>query len=318
MQYVSKSINSKLKSSRKNYNSALNKGYTSQYADNISGLADQIANRKAFSYDASKDPTYQQYLKSYGAMGSKAMQDTMAQSAALTGGYGNSYGQVAGQIVYDDYMKQAADKIPELYQAAYNMYQSEGEDMYNKLSMYQNLDDSAYSRYNDNLGNLYNRMAYYQGVADNDRAYGYQKATDDRAFNYQVQQDALARLSSGSSSGASSGGSSGSSKKSVSSSKKTTSGIKSKNTGTGLGGSSSEESGSTDYYSEISKRISSTTNDLKGVPGAGVNIAPINFNVLSYINDLYNNKTIDKTTRDALRNFALTDAKKKGVTLGSK
>lgn len=314
MQYVSKDVVSKLNSSRKKYNNAINKGYKGKYAGQINNLANDIANRKEFSYDATTDPTYQQYVKSYGEMGNKAMQDTMAQSAALTGGYGNSYGQVAGQMVYDDYLKQAADKIPELYQAAYNMYRNDGEDMYNKLSMYQNLDDSAYSRFNDRLGNLYNQMGYYQGVADNDRAYGYQKATDDRVFNYQVQQDALNRLASASK-GSSGGSSSGSGRKKTSAKKSATN--KSLG-GIGLGKNNSTQNDKTDYYTEISKKISNTTHDIKGVPGAGVNVAPINFDVLAYINDLYDNKSINKSTRNALRNFALNDAREKGVALGNK
>ena len=75
------------------------------------------------------------------------MEDTQGKAAALTGGYGSSYGQTAGQQVYNSYMNDLNSKIPELEQLAYQRYQQEGQDLYNLASLYQGLDNTDYTRW---------------------------------------------------------------------------------------------------------------------------------------------------------------------------
>ncbi|MCR5703010.1 MAG: hypothetical protein K6G85_00190 [Eubacterium sp.] len=198
MGYVSKGVKSNLKAARKTYGKLNGKGFNSPYSTQISNLTTQIANRPDFSYDAMSDPQYLSILDQYKTQGNVAMQDTMANAAALSGGYGNSYAQTAGQQIYDNFIKQAADKIPDLYQAAYAMYRDKGTDLQNQLAMYQGLDDTAYGRYQDRLGNAQNALNYWQGVADNQRAFNYQKGQDAfnndlalKNFNHQVAQDAF-------------------------------------------------------------------------------------------------------------------------------
>ena len=69
--------------------------YQSRWDDELTSLYDQIRNRKKFSYDMGTDPLYQQYREQYQRLGRLAMQDTMGQAAALTGGY--RAGLAAGQ-----------------------------------------------------------------------------------------------------------------------------------------------------------------------------------------------------------------------------
>jgi hypothetical protein len=97
--------------------------------------AQSIYDRKDFEYDPEKDELYKSYAGAYSRAGEMAMRDTVGKSAALTGGYGNSYAQTAGQQVYGKYMDELSDKIPELWQAAYDRYDSETDSMYDKLSM---------------------------------------------------------------------------------------------------------------------------------------------------------------------------------------
>lgn len=135
----------------------------------------QLNDRKPFSYSAEDDPLYRQYQQMYMSQGAKAMEDTVGKSAAMTGGYGNSYAQTAGQAVYNDYAGRAADKIPELYQLAYGMYADEGNRLQN-----------AYDR-----ANAQEQMEYNRLYADRDR--GYQIGIDQRNWDYQMQQDAQNR-----------------------------------------------------------------------------------------------------------------------------
>ena len=68
----------------------LSTGRTS-YTDQIKDLMGKIQNRDPFEYDADSDMLFQQYLASSMASGKTAMQDTMGQAAALTGGYGSTF-----------------------------------------------------------------------------------------------------------------------------------------------------------------------------------------------------------------------------------
>lgn len=108
-----------------------------------------IENREKFSYDVNGDALYQQYKDQYVNQGKMAMMDTMGQAAAMTGGYGNSYAQSVGQQAYQGYLQQLTDKIPELYSLALDKYNSEGDELYNRLSSYGSLYDTEYGEHRD-------------------------------------------------------------------------------------------------------------------------------------------------------------------------
>ena len=72
----------------------------------LDDIINRIFNREDFSYDLNGDMLYQQYKDQYTTQGKLAMMDTMGQAAAMTGGYGNSYAQTAGQQAYQGYLQQ--------------------------------------------------------------------------------------------------------------------------------------------------------------------------------------------------------------------
>lgn len=145
--------------------------YQSKWKEQLDGIMDKILNREGFNYDVNADALYQQYKDRYMQQGKLAMQDTIGQAAALTGGYGNSYAQNAGQQAYEGYLQGLNDKVPELYSMAMEKYQMEGDDLNNKANLLGNKDALDYSRYQDEL-NQWNT---------------------DRSFAYGQEQDALAR-----------------------------------------------------------------------------------------------------------------------------
>ena len=73
--------------------------YQSKWQAQINDIINRILNREEFSYDLNGDALYQQYKDQYMRGGQRAMQDTMAEAAALTGGYGNSYASTAGNTL---------------------------------------------------------------------------------------------------------------------------------------------------------------------------------------------------------------------------
>lgn len=161
--------------------------YTSKYQSQINALTKDILNREAFSYDPEQDETYQQYKESYTRNGERAMQDTLGQVSARTGGLASSYASNASQQTYDNYMDALADKIPELQQLAYSMYQDEGDTQRTNLEMLQALDSGDYAKYQDLLAQYNADRSVDYGIfrdSISDQRY-------DNEWNYNVGRDAM-------------------------------------------------------------------------------------------------------------------------------
>lgn len=185
--------------------------YASQYAQAIT----DYVNRGKFSYDFNADPIYNQYKDQYTRQGNLAMKDTMGQAAALTGGYGNSYAQTAGQQVYNQYMQNLNDIVPRLYESAYSRYNQEGQDMLNRASLLGEADNAEYQKllqdYSiaaDELNTATSLERAYAGDALAREQFEYQKAQDEIA-NQLARAQVAAYSSGGSGSGSSGSGGSG-------------------------------------------------------------------------------------------------------------
>lgn len=140
--------------------------YQSKYQGQIDQVMQNITNRKPFQYDVNADALYQQYKDRYTQMGRQAMQDTMGKAAALTGGYGNTYAQNAGQQAYGAYMQGLTDKIPELYQLALDKYDRDATLEKEKYSLLKDADATDYGRWGDRLSQWNTDRSYLAGRAD--------------------------------------------------------------------------------------------------------------------------------------------------------
>lgn len=175
-------------------------GYESKYSTQIDSILNSILNREQFSYDMNEDALYQQYKDAYMRQGQQAMRDTIGNASALTGGYGSTYAQTVGSQAYDQYLAGLNDKVPELYELAYNKYLNEGNEMYNQLSTLQGLDNTDYARYRDTVNDYYTNRDYYNNRYNQEYGYDYGQYQDELAqenweqqFEYQKEQDALAQ-----------------------------------------------------------------------------------------------------------------------------
>ena len=160
--------------------------YSSQYQQQLDDLYAQITGRKPFSYDAEGDALYQQYKQQYQSLGKQAMQDTMGQAAALTGGYGSSYGQAVGQQQYDAYLRQLTDKIPELAQNAYSRYTQEGQDLLNRYGLLNDRESTDYGRYRDTVSDWGDDVSRAYQLYSGERDYDYGAAQDNRKYDYET------------------------------------------------------------------------------------------------------------------------------------
>lgn len=191
--------------------------YQSRWDDELTSLYDQIRNRKKFSYDMGTDPLYQQYREQYQRLGRLAMQDTMGQAAALTGGYGSTYGEQVGQQAYNAYLQRLNDIVPQLQQQAYQRYQDEGTDLYNQFSLVKSREDTDYGRYRDTVNDWYSDLSDARSAYNSERSmdmsqwetmlsYWAQKANNENAAYLQAlaAEQAAAKGSGGGGGGGSS------------------------------------------------------------------------------------------------------------------
>ena len=172
--------------------------YQSQWQTQLDDTLNKILNREKFSYDLNGDALYQQYKDQYVMQGQQAMMDTMGQAQAMTGGYGNSYAQTAGQQAYQGQLQQLNNVIPELYQMALDQYNREGDELYNQYGMYADRENQDYGRYRDQLSDYNTELsrltedARYQSESDYGRymdqynmAYGQHR---DQVADWQTEQ----------------------------------------------------------------------------------------------------------------------------------
>lgn len=163
--------------------------YESKWQGQINEMIDRILNREKFTYDINSDALYQQYADQYKNLGKLAMQDTMGQAAAMTGGYGSSYAQSVGQQAYQGYLSQLNEMVPELYGMALDQYNREGQEMYNQYGLLSDQEQQDYGRYRDSYNQWLAEREYATGRYDSERDYDYGKYVDDRNFDYGVYAD---------------------------------------------------------------------------------------------------------------------------------
>ncbi len=178
--------------------------YTSQYDSRIDDLLNEILTREDFSYDAAADPLYQQYQSQYQREGNRAMNDTLASAAANAGGM-NSYAVTAAQQANNYYAAQMGDKIPELYQLAYEMYLQDIDSKVRDMGLLQDMDNTQYNRYRDTMSDwrddrdfAYTRYRDAMGDYQWQTSFDYQIGRDDindawreKEWDYGVSQDTL-------------------------------------------------------------------------------------------------------------------------------
>lgn len=163
--------------------------YHSQFQSGLDSLYSQIESRPGFQYDVNADALYQQVAQNYLAQGRQAMMDTMGQAAALTGGYGNSYAQTAGQQQYHEHLRGLTQLLPQFQQMALEQYRLEGDDLMSRYNLLLQQEELAYGRYLDEMNRYFDELDRLQSAYDTERSYDYSRFTDDRDFDYSKYTD---------------------------------------------------------------------------------------------------------------------------------
>lgn len=125
---------------------------------------DSVASQRPGDYESLYE---QQYTQLYTQRGRAAMEDTMGQAAVLTGGYGSSYAQGAGQQAYSRYMQELMALLPEFEDRARSAYQQEGNDLRARYDLLDQREQNAYGRWQDDVSLWEKRLALAQEEYDN-------------------------------------------------------------------------------------------------------------------------------------------------------
>lgn len=213
--------------------------YTSPYADKINQQLDAILKGEKFNYDFNVDPIYRQMQDNFVKQGDLAMQNASAQAAALSGGYGSSYGTTAATQAYLQNMDELNDSALKLREQAYQAWIAQEEKKRQDLALLQQQEADAYGKHRDEVSDynaerdyLYSKLTNEQNMDwqkhlqensnfENDREYQEALRQYMEQFDYQKERDKVAdeqwqksyelskasKSSSGGSSSRSSGGS---------------------------------------------------------------------------------------------------------------
>lgn len=154
--------------------SEINVNKKNKWEDELDSIYNQINTREKFSYDMNNDALYKQYSQQYQNNAKLAMQDTVGQVSALTGGYGNSYAETAGQAMYNQQMQGLNDRALELYQLALNQYNAEGDRLMNIYGMTADQYNTEYNKIRDEVADQQWAKAY----EENQRQYNLGLAMD--------------------------------------------------------------------------------------------------------------------------------------------
>lgn len=134
--------------------------FNSPWTGKVADIYDKIANREKFTFDMDADSLYRQYRDQYAKLGKAAMENTMGQAAGLTGGYGSTYSQGAGQQAYQGYLSKLNDIVPQLQANAYARYAQEGQDLMNQYNMAKGMEDTDYQKYRDAVSDYWTKMNF--------------------------------------------------------------------------------------------------------------------------------------------------------------
>lgn len=185
--------------------------YVSPYQQQLDTLYEQIANRQPFKYSLNGDMLYQNAKEQYQQLGKQAMVDTIGKATQLTGGYGNSYAQNAGNQAYQQYLLRLNEQIPTYQNLAMQRYQMEGDQLNNQYGLLRDRENEAYGRYRDTVSDYNNNLSMAYNVYNNERDNDYGRYADalnywqnqagaenkdywtQTNFDYQAQQDALSQ-----------------------------------------------------------------------------------------------------------------------------
>ena len=126
--------------------------YSSKYGAQLDNILQEIQNPGTFKYDFNGDSLFQSYKDVLTQQAKQAQLNAQGNAAALTGGYGNSYGAAAGAQAYQQQLLPLYERMPEYASLARQNYDNDLANRYRALGALQDAENTEYGRYRDTVG----------------------------------------------------------------------------------------------------------------------------------------------------------------------
>ena len=121
----------------------------SSYQKQAGSLAEELRSTAPFRYDPETDPNWSAYRKQYRREGERATADALGKASAATGGLPSSWAVTAATQAGDYYAAQLSDRLPDLYQQAYERWLGDYERKLGLLDSVTELAERDYQQYRD-------------------------------------------------------------------------------------------------------------------------------------------------------------------------
>lgn len=163
-----------------------------KYADPIQNAIDQVSKYSEFKYDVESDPIWNSIKSQYQRNATMGMREAMGDAANLTGGYGSSYSQQAGQQAYQNQIAGMTDIIPELQNSALNVFQANQNGALNQLGAIDGLMENELNNWRSNRAYFSQKVNDMTDQEFNEYLTQLQQWNTDRSFWNEYRNNAIA------------------------------------------------------------------------------------------------------------------------------
>lgn len=161
--------------------------YTGGIADQkLDEAINKYLNSRGFNYNTADDPDYQAYVREYKENAKQGRELSRATANTLANGYNPTYADTVSDEVYNSYMENVTDAIPQFKNLAAMENSGRENQLANAVNIYSMQAQKDYGRYRDTVGDKKNFLNYLYDRYATDRQSDVQQNAD-RASIYSTR-----------------------------------------------------------------------------------------------------------------------------------
>lgn len=153
--------------------------YTGGIADQkLDEAINKYLNSRGFNYNTADDPDYQAYVREYNENAKQGRGLSRATAKTLANGYNPTYADTVSDEVYNSYMENVTDAIPQFKNLAALENSGRENQLANAVNIYSTQAQKDYGRYRDTVGDKKNFLNYLYDRYATDRQSDVQQNAD--------------------------------------------------------------------------------------------------------------------------------------------
>lgn len=153
--------------------------YTGGIADRkLDEAINKYLNSRGFNYNTADDPDYQAYVREYKENAKQGRELSRATAKTLANGYNPTYADTVSDEVYNSYMENVTDAIPQFKNLAALENSGRENQLANAVNIYSTQAQKDYGRYRDTVGDKKNFLNYLYDRYATDRQSDVQQNAD--------------------------------------------------------------------------------------------------------------------------------------------